>query len=89
MSRGRLARRVARYGNEAVLPFYLVHEPVIVAAAWVVARWDAPALAAYATLVTVSFAATLVLYDLLIRRFRVTRFLCGMKPAPGPGKQSG
>jgi peptidoglycan/LPS O-acetylase OafA/YrhL len=84
-SRGRLARRVTRYGNEAVLPFYLVHEPVIVAAAWVVARWDVPALGAYATLVAVSFATTLVVYDLLIRRFRVARFLSGMKPATGRG----
>ena len=36
-------RRAARYGNQAVLPFYLLHEPVIVAAAWVIVRWHAPA----------------------------------------------
>ena len=73
-------RRAARYGNEAVLPFYLLHEPVIVAAAWLIVRWNAPVLPAYAALVAVSFAATLALYELAVRRFRPARLLLGMKP---------
>jgi hypothetical protein len=64
--------RAARYANEAVLPFYLLHEPVIVAAAWLIVRWPAPVPAKYAVLVIVSFAATLGLYEALVRRFRVT-----------------
>ncbi len=75
-------RRAARYGNEAVLPFYLLHEPVIVAAAWFIVRWNAPVLAQYAALVAISFAATLALYDLAVRRFRPARLLLGMKPRP-------
>jgi peptidoglycan/LPS O-acetylase OafA/YrhL len=74
--------RAARYANEAVLPFYLLHEPVIVAAAWVAIRWQAPILAKYLALVIVSFACTLALYDLLVRRLRVPRFLFGMKARP-------
>ena len=73
-------RHAARYGNEAVLPFYLLHEPVIVAAAWFIVRWNAPALPAYMALVAVSFAATLAVYELAVRRFRPARFLLGMKP---------
>ena len=73
-------RRAAQYGNEAVLPFYLLHEPVIVAAGWFIVRWNAPALPAYAALVAVSFAATLALYELAVRRFRPARLLLGMKP---------
>jgi glucan biosynthesis protein C len=75
-------RRAARYGNEAVLPFYLLHEPVIVAAAYLIIRWHAPAAAKYPALVAISFAATLAIYELAIRRYRPTRFLFGMKPAP-------
>jgi peptidoglycan/LPS O-acetylase OafA/YrhL len=75
-----LWRRAARYGNEAVLPFYLLHEPVIVAAAWFIVRWNAPVLPAYAALVAVSFAATVALYELAVRRFRAARLLLGMKP---------
>ena len=66
--------------NEAVLPFYLLHEPVIVAAAWLIVRWPAPPVVKYPALVIVSFAATLGLYEALVRRFRVTRLLFGMKP---------
>ncbi len=76
---GRLPR-AARYANEAVLPFYLLHEPVIVAAAWLIVRWHAPVPGKYAALVIVSFAVTLGLYETLVRRFRITRLLCGMKP---------
>ena len=47
-------RRAARYANEAVLPFYLLHEPVIVAASWLIVRWHAPVPANYAALVIVS-----------------------------------
>jgi len=75
-------RRAARYGNEAVLPFYVLHEPVIVAAAWLIVRWHAPSLAQYTALVVLSFAATLGLYEALVRRFRVTRVLFGLKPRP-------
>jgi hypothetical protein len=76
--------RVARYANEAVLPFYVLHEPVIVGVAWIVVGWEAPILAKYLALVIVSFAGTLALYDLLVRRLGFTRFLFGMKPrSPG------
>jgi len=77
-------RRAARYANEAALPFYLLHEPVIVAAAWLIVRWQAPIAAKYPALVIVSFAATLGLYEALVRRFRVTRLLSGMKPRIKP-----
>jgi hypothetical protein len=44
-------RRLAHYGNEAVLPFYVLHEPVIVAVAWVIVRWSAPLLIKYLSVV--------------------------------------
>jgi glucans biosynthesis protein C len=74
-------RRVAHYGNEAVLPFYLLHEPVIVAVAWAIVRWPGPLLIKYLSVVAASFVLTLALYEGLVRRFQLTRFLFGMKPA--------
>ena len=74
------ARRVARYANEAVLPCYLLHEPVIVALASAIVAWHVPVLAKYLLLVIFSFTGTLIAYDVLIRRLRVTRLLFGMKP---------
>jgi glucans biosynthesis protein C len=69
-----------RYANQAVLPFYLLHEPVIVAAAWFIVRWDAPILVKYPVLVAMSFTATLVIYEFAVRHYRITRLLFGMKP---------
>jgi peptidoglycan/LPS O-acetylase OafA/YrhL len=72
-------RPAARYANQAVLPFYLLHEPVIVAFAWVIVRWHAPILAKYPALVALSFTATLVIYEIAVRRYRPTRLLFGMR----------
>jgi len=81
---GSRLRRAARYGNEAVLPFYVLHEPVIVAIAWLIVRWHAPSPAQYVALVVLSFAVTLGLYEALVRRFRLTRVLFGLKPRLSP-----
>jgi glucans biosynthesis protein C len=78
-------RHVAHYGNEAVLPFYVLHEPVIVAVAWVIVRWPAPLLIKYLSVVAASFVLTLALYEGLVRRFQLARFLFGMKPARPTG----
>ena len=72
-------QRAAGYANQAVLPFYLLHEPVIVAFAWIIVRWHAPILVKYPVLVAASFTATLVIYELAVRRYRITRLLSGVK----------
>src|SRR5512133_3640911 len=66
-------RRVAAYGNQAVLPFYVLHEPVIVAVAWVIVGWLAPLLVKYLSVVAASFVLTMALYEGMIRRFQITR----------------
>jgi hypothetical protein len=77
-------QRAAGYANQAVLPFYLLHEPVIVAFAWIIVRWHAPILVKYPVLVVVSFTATLVIYELAVRQYRITRLLFGMKRKSAP-----
>jgi hypothetical protein len=78
-------QRAASYANQAVLPFYPLHEPVIVAAGWVIVRWHAPTAVKYPALVIGSFAATLAIYELIVRRYRPTRLLFGMKARPANG----
>jgi hypothetical protein len=77
-------QRAAGYANQAVLPFYLLHEPVIVAFAWIIVRWHTPIVVKYPALVAASFTATLVIYELAVRRYRITRLLFGMKPPQRP-----
>jgi glucans biosynthesis protein C len=87
---GRL-RRLGAYANEAVLPFYVLHETVIVVVAYLVLAWPIGAGAQYGLIALVSLAATLLLYDLGVRRSPLTRFLFGLKqpggPAPPPAHQ--
>jgi glucans biosynthesis protein C len=78
--RERLLRRLGAYANDAVLPFYVLHETVIVVVAYVVLTWSIGGGAQYCLIALGSLAATLLLYDLGIRRSPVTRFLFGLKP---------
>jgi hypothetical protein len=69
-------------GTRPCCPFYVLHEPVIVAAVWAVARWHAPILEKQVSLVIVPFGGTLGPYERLVRRFYLTQLLFGRKPAP-------
>ncbi|GII57874.1 hypothetical protein Pth03_62630 [Planotetraspora thailandica] len=72
-------RRLYAYLSAAVLPLYVLHQPIVVAVAFGVVRWDAPIVAKYLAIVVISLALTLAAYDLLVRRTRPTRFLFGMR----------
>ncbi|CAM5643061.1 Acyltransferase 3 domain-containing protein OS=Streptomyces fumanus OX=67302 GN=GCM10018772_17440 PE=4 SV=1 [Streptomyces fumanus] len=67
------------YLAAAVLPLYVLHQPVVVAVAYFVVGWSAPIPVKYAALVAIAFALTLAGYELVVRRTRVTRFLFGMR----------
>jgi glucans biosynthesis protein C len=74
-------RRLACYANEAVLPFYVLHETVIIAVAYVVLSWPIGGAAQYAVIVALSLAGTLLLYEIAVRRTPPTRWLFGLRPA--------
>jgi len=73
------SNRFLRYGNEAVLPFYIMHQFAIVVVGFFVLNWDMDILPKYAIMVVGALALTLLLYE-GIRRWNVTRFLMGMRP---------
>ena len=68
------------YWREAQLPFFLLHQPVIVVIAFYVVQSDAGILPKLLTVVLSSFLVTLGLYELFIRRIKTVRALFGMKP---------
>jgi glucan biosynthesis protein C len=79
--------RFLRYANEAVLPFYILHQTVIVSVGFYVVRWPIPDLLKFVHIAASSFAIIMLLYECLIRRVNLLRFLFGMKPqrkAPAP-----
>jgi hypothetical protein len=67
------------YANEAVLPFYLFHQTIILCVGWFVIRWGLGILPKYLIVIVVSFPTILLLYELLVRRFSVVRFFFGMR----------
>jgi peptidoglycan/LPS O-acetylase OafA/YrhL len=64
--------------NQAVLPFYILHAPVIILVAFVLIPWTIPVLAKFGLIAVVSLVIILGLY-LIIRRVPFLRFLFGMK----------
>ncbi|MGW5903920.1 acyltransferase family protein [Streptomyces althioticus] len=68
----------------AALPVYVLHQPVVVAFAYGVVGRSAPAAVKYAVIVTASLATLVLLYELGVRRWAVTRWLFGMRPAARP-----
>src|SRR5947209_15098139 len=67
------------YANEAVLPFYLLHYPVIVVITFLTLAWNINMGVKFLIVSTIALIATLVLFDLFIRRIKVSRWLFGMK----------
>ncbi len=76
--------RALRYVSQASYPFYLLHQTVIVAIAYFVIRWHAGAAAKYGVIAAASLVATVLVYDLLVKRAAVLRFFFGMKPRRTP-----
>jgi len=72
------------YANEAVLPFYILHQTVLVAVGYFVVQWAIPDLLKWVIILLVSFTVIMVLYEFLVRRFNLMRFLFGMKLRPKP-----
>jgi glucan biosynthesis protein C len=67
------------YANEAVLPFYILHQPVLLCVGYFVVQWAIPAAPKFVIIDAISFAIIMALYEFVVRRFNVTRALFGMK----------
>ena len=72
--------RLLAYSNEAVLPFFLFHQSVILIVGWYVLPWAIPNLLKYAIIALISFSLILGLYELFVRHIGLMRFLFGMAP---------
>jgi glucans biosynthesis protein C len=71
------------HANEAVYPYYILHQTVIVAAGYHLTGWDAAVPLKFVVLAAATLLVTTALY-LLVRLHPVTRVLFGMKPQPAP-----
>jgi len=71
--------RFLAHVNEMVLPFYILHQMVIVIVAYFVVQTGLAIPFKYGITAVISFAVIVALYELLVSRIGVLRFLFGMR----------
>ncbi|MDC6350830.1 acyltransferase family protein [Zeaxanthinibacter sp. PT1] len=67
------------YANEAVYPFYILHQTVTILLGYLILRWDWPSLPAFLFLTLGTFGFTWLMYAILIRPWKWIRPLFGLK----------
>jgi glucan biosynthesis protein C len=71
--------RLLRYGQEAIVPFFVVHQPVIIVIAYFTVQLNAGLVPKLFIVVIGSFVASLGLYQLIIRHVGALQTAFGMK----------
>jgi peptidoglycan/LPS O-acetylase OafA/YrhL len=72
--------RVLTYANESVYPLYILHQSVELIFAYYIIQLDWGVLPKFVLLVIITFGVSLLIYELFVKRFNITRLLLGMKP---------
>lgn len=67
------------YANEAVLPFYILHQPVILLIGYFVIPLALPIALKYLMITPLAFGATLGLYEVGVRRWNLARRFFGLR----------
>jgi len=75
--------RLLDYGQAMIVPFYVLHQPPVIAIAFFVVEWNTGIAVKLPVVVVGSFLATIGLCELLVRRVKPVRVLLGVKPAQG------
>lgn len=70
-----------RYASEAALPFYILHQTLIIIIGYFVIRTHAGVAVKFTLIMAGAFASTIAIYDVFVKRIGVLRFLFGMRPA--------
>jgi len=65
--------------NEGVLPFFIMHQTVLLSVGYFVMNWEITNVLKWAINFTGSFIVIITIYVLLVRKFDLFRFLFGMK----------
>jgi len=74
----KLSAAFLMYFGEASYPFYLLHQTVLVAFGFFVVQWNTGIPVKYKTIAFITYIATIFIYEFVVRRTNVTRFLFGM-----------
>jgi glucan biosynthesis protein C len=72
--------RFLKYQSEASYPVYILHQTVIIAIGYFVIRWRMGVFPKFIIIVAGSLVVTFAIYEVLVKRTNLTRFLFGMRP---------
>ena len=76
--------RLLAYTNEAVLPVYILHQPVILFIGFFIIQLPLSILTKYLIIAILALAITLGIYEFGIRRVNPIRMIFGLKPRSSP-----
>jgi glucan biosynthesis protein C len=68
-----------KLANEAIYPFYLLHQPVIIIVGYFALQWGLPLLGKIITITVLSLVLTVGIYWYLVRPYTIIRVGFGMK----------
>jgi peptidoglycan/LPS O-acetylase OafA/YrhL len=71
-----------KYSTDAVYPFYILHQTVIIFIAYFATNWQWSVGIKFLYIAAATFLVCWILYEFLIKRFQLTRLLFGMKLKP-------
>ena len=74
------SNKFLRYATDAVYPFYILHQSIMLSFGYHILQWRAGILPKFIAVVIVTFGGSLIVYELFIKRFNVMRVLFGIKP---------
>ncbi len=72
------SNRFLAYASEASLPFYVLHVTVMIIVGFFVVQWNMASWAKYLLITTLCFAFIALIYEFIVKRVNVIRFLFGM-----------
>ena len=68
-----------KLANEAIYPFYLLHQPAIIIIGYYIIGWEIPVITKVLLITILSFGASVAMYWFFIRPFNFTRVIFGMR----------
>ena len=71
---------VLTYAQESILPFYVIHHPVVVTIASFVVTWNLGLWPKFGIILALGYLITLSLYEVGVRRWRFMRTIFGLGP---------
>jgi len=71
--------RALTYLTDAILPIYVVHQPILLVAAYLLFPLLLPVFVEMLLLVLLTAVGSLAVYEVLVRRWKIPRLLFGLK----------